>query len=218
MNAPARTRKRRPPEAAPAGGAGGATPAEPASLRQRVLDAAVASLIELGTARTTTLEVQRRAGVSRGALLHHFPTHATLLACAVEEIVRRNEQAILDSLLKLRNTGDGLERAIRVLAIATSQPASLAELELWAVARTDPELLASLRQAERKARKESERVLGALFSPAGDQPALSMVVAMTQEFVRGLSLTGILRNNPARRQQLVAQWVRTAKLLLEARA
>ncbi|MGC9544677.1 helix-turn-helix domain-containing protein, partial [Streptomyces sp. UG1] len=42
--------------------------------RAQIVDAAVESLIEVGVAATTTLEVQRRAGVSRGALLHHFPT------------------------------------------------------------------------------------------------------------------------------------------------
>src|SRR5262245_11831889 len=44
--------------------------------RGRILDAAVESLIEAGVAGTTTLEVQKRADVSRGALLHHFPSKA----------------------------------------------------------------------------------------------------------------------------------------------
>src|SRR5215471_3557154 len=47
--------------------------------RRALLDAAVESLIDVGFARTTTLEVQRRADVSRGALLHHFPSKAELL-------------------------------------------------------------------------------------------------------------------------------------------
>ncbi len=55
------------------------------NLRSAILESAVSSLIEQGTAATTTLEVQRRAGVSRGALLHHFPTHASLLAATVDE-------------------------------------------------------------------------------------------------------------------------------------
>ena len=46
--------------------------------RRALLDAAVESLIQVGFARTTTLEVQRRADVSRGALLHHFPSKAEL--------------------------------------------------------------------------------------------------------------------------------------------
>src|SRR4029078_9745926 len=54
--------------------------------RRALLDAAVESLIEGGFARTTTLEVQRRADVSRGALLHHFPSKAELLVAAVDHL------------------------------------------------------------------------------------------------------------------------------------
>lgn len=187
----------------------------PASLRQHILDAAVSSLIEHGTARTTTLEVQRRSGVSRGALLHHFPTLAQLLSATVEELVRRNEATVQESLLKLRGASDPVERAIRVLAVATNQPAYLAELELWIVARTDPELHASLLEAEKLARKESERVMKSLFSASNAQPAQAAVVAMTLEFLRGLAVSGILRNSPVRRQQMIAQWVRATRILLE---
>src|SRR5205085_6681446 len=54
--------------------------------RRALLDAAVESLIEVGFARTTTLEVQRRANASRGALLHHFPSKTALLVAAVDHL------------------------------------------------------------------------------------------------------------------------------------
>lgn len=187
------------------------------STRQRVLDAAVESLIEQGTARTTTLGVQHRAGVSRGALLHHFPTLAQLLAATVDELVRRNEAAVLDGLAKLQGTTDTVERAIHALASATMQPAYLAELELWAVSRTDADLRSSLVAAERRARKESDRVVNALFSASGDEPAKVSVMAMTVEFLRGLALSGVLRSSPTRRQQLLTQWIEMTRLLLEPR-
>src|SRR5215470_12505645 len=57
--------------------------------RRALLDAAVESLIEVGFARTTTLEVQRRAEVSRGALLHHFPSKAELLVAAVDHLAEK---------------------------------------------------------------------------------------------------------------------------------
>src|SRR5215831_6566968 len=57
-----------------------------AETRRALLDAAVDSLIDVGFARTTTLEVQRRAQVSRGALLHHFPSKAELLVAAVDHL------------------------------------------------------------------------------------------------------------------------------------
>src|SRR5215831_6079633 len=57
-----------------------------AETRRALLDAAVDSLIDVGFARTTTLEVQRRAQVSRGALLHHFPSKAELLVAVVDHL------------------------------------------------------------------------------------------------------------------------------------
>ncbi|MFD3701862.1 TetR/AcrR family transcriptional regulator [Nocardia sp. NPDC058658] len=47
--------------------------------RRILLDAAFDALVEFGFRGTTTSEVAHRAGVSLGALLHHFPTKAELL-------------------------------------------------------------------------------------------------------------------------------------------
>src|SRR5688572_1554763 len=55
-------------------------------MRKRLLEATVRSLSERGYTRTSTTEVSRRARVSRGAQLHHFPTKAELVAAAVEHV------------------------------------------------------------------------------------------------------------------------------------
>lgn len=185
------------------------------SIRDRILDAAVESLIAQGAARTTTLEVQRKAEVSRGALLHHFPTHAELLSATVIDLVRRNEQSVFELLDKLQSAPDAVERAIRALALMMAQPPFMAELELWALARTDEGLRESLLKVERDARKESERVLRALFAPVADRPGHDAVIAMTTDFLRGFVLSGVLRRNPVRRQQMISNWVRATQILLE---
>lgn len=184
------------------------------TIRDRILDAAVQSLIEQGAARTTTLEVQRKAEVSRGALLHHFPTHAELLSATVIDLVRRNEQSVFELLDKLQSAPDAVERAIRALALMMSQPPFMAELELWALARTDEGLREALLKVERDARKESERVLRALFAPVADRPGHDAVIAMTTDFLRGFVLSGVLRRNPVRRQQMISNWVRATQILL----
>ncbi|HEX3764146.1 MAG TPA: helix-turn-helix domain-containing protein [Kofleriaceae bacterium] len=77
--------------------------------RRALLDAAVQSLIEVGFARTTTLEVQRRAEVSRGALLHHFPSKAELLVAAVDHLaeMRAREMKAFASQLPPERTEPG---------------------------------------------------------------------------------------------------------------
>lgn len=185
--------------------------------RLRILDAAVASLVELGTAATTTVAVQQRAGVSRGALLHHFPSHAEMLAATIEELVRRNEEAVRRALAGLPDDLEPIERATRALADAFAQPAYLAELELWAVARTDPALRTALRVAERDARRDFDRVVGDLFAPLRDRPAYSAVVALSTEFLRGLALAGVLRDDPARQGRLLDDWIGSVRVLLDRR-
>ncbi|MEN2975517.1 TetR/AcrR family transcriptional regulator [Tistrella bauzanensis] len=184
--------------------------------RRRLLDAAVTSLIELGVARTTTLEVQRRAGASRGALLHHFPSHAALLSATIEELVRRNDAAVRDARSSPAVGTGPVERAIRTLAAMSAQPAFMAELELWAAARTVPDLRSAIQAAERQARGARERVLADLFKPLGDAPQRDAVVAMSVEFLRGLALSSLLSARPDYYERMVTQWVRAAELLLDA--
>jgi AcrR family transcriptional regulator len=116
--------------------------------RGRILDAAVASLVENGVAATTTLEVQQRAGMSRGALLHHFATREELFGAAIGLLVDSNERAVRDELAAAPVQGDPLSRALQVLLAVIRRPSFLAELELWAVARTDAGLRRVLRRAE----------------------------------------------------------------------
>jgi AcrR family transcriptional regulator len=187
-------------------------------MRQRLLDAAVACLIEFGVARTTTLAVQRRAGTSRGALLHHFPTHADLLAASVAELVKRNEHAVAASRAGIAQPGDPLQAGVTALAFAARQPAYLAELELWAVARTDRPLKQALTAAERTARRDIDRVSAELFANWAGLDAYGDAVALTQHFIRGLAISENLRASPSRREHLVSAWTGAMRLMLERSA
>ena len=65
-----------------------------ADSRLLILDAAVACLVEEGYAGASTLAVQARAGVSRGRLLHHFPSRAELLVAAAEHVATTQLDAV----------------------------------------------------------------------------------------------------------------------------
>src|ERR1700761_6000673 len=60
-----------------------------AAMRLRLLEAAVDCLHDLGYSGTTTIEVAARAGVSRGAQLHHFPTKERLVTEAVRSVLAK---------------------------------------------------------------------------------------------------------------------------------
>lgn len=182
--------------------------------KQRILDAAVESLIDLGVARTTTLEVQKRADVSRGALLHHFHTHAELIAAAVAEIVKQNEAAVLANHQRQANKTDPIQRAITTLSIVATEKSFLAEMELWIVSRTNNDLREALISAEKNAFSDRSRVVDMVFASFKEHPQYQLVVDTTIEFLRGLAISSVLRKNPSNTQQLIRQWIEVIKIIL----
>src|SRR3954467_13528123 len=124
--------------------------------RRALLDATVESLIEVGFARTTTLEVQRRADVSRGALLHHFPSKAELLVAAVDHLaeMRARELKVLSQALPPAGVGRARTDAVlELLWQCFSGTFFQVAMELRTAARTDPELRPVLVGAERALRE-----------------------------------------------------------------
>ncbi len=81
-------------QASPEGAARGSrrrrTQAERSAVtRQALLDATIQCIVDLGLARTSTAEICQRAGVSRGALLHHEPAKAARVAAAGAQLFFR---------------------------------------------------------------------------------------------------------------------------------
>ncbi len=180
------------------------------------MSAAVDVLIELGLSKTTTLEVQKRAGVSRGALLHHFPTHADLLSMTISRLIELNETAVWSEAEKLKDIADPLTRSVRTLANAYAHPSFVAELELWIASRADPALRTALRTAEQDAIADRDRVLIQLFEGLLDQPGARKAIDLTIEFIRGLTISSLLRNDQTLRNQLIEDWIKTLRNLLIA--
>src|SRR5215470_13722917 len=121
--------------------------------RRALLDAAVESLIEVGFARTTTLEVQRRAEVSRGALLHHFPSKAELLVAAVDHLAEMRAREMKAFAQQLPPASDARTDAVLGLLWQCFSGAFFqVAMELRTAARTDPELRPVLASAERTLR------------------------------------------------------------------
>ncbi len=110
--------------------------------RRALLDATVEALTELGYARTTTLEVQRRSGLSRGALLHHFPSKAELMVEAVHYMAELRGEELRRRATELPEGGDRVDRVLDSLWETFSGPLFSVSLDLRVAARTDPELRA----------------------------------------------------------------------------
>ena len=111
-----------------------------AETQGRLLDATMACLAELGWAGTSTTEVARRAGVSRGAQQHHYPTKMLLVAAALEHLLERQRHAYERAFADLPEERRNVEGALDLLWETFRQAPSLALMELAMAARTDESL------------------------------------------------------------------------------
>jgi AcrR family transcriptional regulator len=123
--------------------------------RRALLDAAIDALCSNGYAALTTNDVAARAGVSRGAQLHHFPTKAELVTAAVEHLLGRRLREFDEALAALPPSGDPLDAAIDVVWSMFDGPAFVAWAELWLAARTDPVLATTMVDVDRRFTDES---------------------------------------------------------------
>lgn len=163
-------------------------------MQEALLDAAVGCLVELGFAGTTTTEVTRRAGVSLGAMLHHFPTKADLLAAAVGHVMQRRQDEFRKAMTNVGRDTDRLDAAIDLMWEAFNGPTFHAWLELWVAARTDPELAEAVRAMEEEYDRASIEILGELFPPAGDVDPAELEVGMrfAVALMDGVALRGLI--------------------------
>jgi AcrR family transcriptional regulator len=179
------------------------------AMRQRLLEATVELLVERGWSGTSTTLVSKRAGVSRGAQLHHFPTKNDLVLAAVEHLseVRGRELAEAGTNLP---TGRRRTRAVlEMLAEHFTSPVFTAALELWVAARTDPTLLASLAPLEQRIGRETHRRTVELLGVDEKQPGARELVQATLDLVRGLGLANTISDDATRRKRILDQWART---------
>lgn len=109
-------------------------------MRARLLDATVATLADRGYARTTTTEIVRRARVSRGAQLHHFPTKDELVTTAVEHIFEQRHAEFLEAFSRLPAATNRTSAAIDLLWGIINGSTFYAWLELVVASRTDAKL------------------------------------------------------------------------------
>jgi len=166
-----------------------------AETRRRLLDATVACLFERGYAGTTTTEIANRAGVSRGAQLHHFPRKDELVVSALEHVfeLRLNE---MSAAVAERPSGSR-EHRIAMLIDAMwpmfKGPTFCAWLELVVASRTDPALNDAVRAASVRFGEGFRMGLGALLDwPTYELDKLDDLISIVFGQLEALALERIL--------------------------
>jgi len=184
------------------------------AMRARLLEATVDLLVERGFAGTSTTLVSERAGVSRGAQLHHFPTKNDLVVAAVEHLTERRGAELAAAFAELSAAPDAsvdgrrarLRTTLEMLGDHFASPVFAAALELWVAARTDPALLAAVEPLEQRVGREVHRMTATALGADESQPGVRELVQATLDLVRGLGLASTISDDSARRRRILREW------------
>ncbi|MER6140882.1 helix-turn-helix domain-containing protein [Streptomyces sparsogenes] len=200
--------------------------------RQRLLEAAVACLAEHGWARSTVAVVAERAGVSRGAAQHHFPTREDLFTAAVQHVAEERSAA-LRALLSHEHEheqereqerergpepgGPGrVAEVVEALVELYTGPLFRAALQLWVVASYEEQLGARVAALEARIGRETHRMAVEALGADESVPGVRESVQGFLDMARGLGLANLLTDDRARRDRVVAQWARILDDVLRA--
>lgn len=161
-----------------------------AETRGVIIDAAIDLLASKGHTATTTIAVAARARVSRGAMLHHFPTRVALLIDVARHIVALQREMRRDRAMSV---GSGLERFYAGADInweIQKAPATIALLEIMMATRSDPQLrkgfapfIAQMRDMRRQAAGMVAKDLD-----VSDTASVATMLYLHQATLRGLAV------------------------------
>ena len=166
-----------------------------AETRRRLLDATVACLFERGYAGTTTTEIATRAGVSRGAQLHHFPKKDELVVSALEYVfeLRLNEMSAAIAEPPPGNRDNRIAMLIDAMWPMFKGPTFYAWLELVVASRTDPALNAAVGAAGDRFAQGFKRGLSAILDwPADRDDKLHDLMGVVFGQLESLALERVL--------------------------
>jgi AcrR family transcriptional regulator len=183
-----------------------------ATTRAALLDATIECLVEYGYANLTTTRVVERAGVSRGAQVHHFPTKAELVSEAVRHLAGKRIEEFLQTMPRLPPTTEKkVSRILDLIWEVHTGPLFEASLELWVAARTDPELRASLAAVERDVAQTVASVGPSLFPEVASRAHFEADVDSAMAAIRGLALMRFIDEE----ENVERRWRRTKRRMME---
>jgi AcrR family transcriptional regulator len=186
--------------------------------RSALVRATVDALVELGYARTTTQEVQSRAGVSRGALTHHFTAKADLVLAAMDHLYEEFSESVRKAAAALPDDpASRIRLGVELIWERFHGPLFVASMELWTAARTDPELRAALLPHERRLGAQLRELSVEVFGErVARHPASEAVYQVLLTSMRGQAMTYALQPDAPRTVPHLQHWLAIADAFARA--
>lgn len=165
-----------------------------AETREALLDAAIRLLYRKGYSGTSTEAISEEAGVTRGALHHHFGTRAQLMADVIGTVYERERRAY-EAIAADTGRGAHISDWPEMLWEVLSRPSGLAVLEILQASRSDAELAALVTPMQARVEQMSLDTIKQQFG-SGDDAGMLAGIRLFVWAVRGLSIAQVLAPNP----------------------
>jgi AcrR family transcriptional regulator len=177
-----------------------------AATRKKLLDATIQCLADVGYHQTSTVLVTERAKVSRGAMLHHFPSKADLMMAASQHIVEMRRDIHAELLAKFPSDREKFLHLVDVLWDAFQQPSGIARIEIMIGSRSDPEIGPRFRELNNMLdERHKERVwTRAQALGVKDRKKIRAFVQLYAAAVRGLAIDNFGTKSQAEIKSAVA--------------
>ena len=188
------------------------------SLRTRalLLDAAIDSLADVGYANASISDIAARAGVTRGAQVHHFRTRTELFAQVIEYLADRQRDALqrrIDSATRLATPAEVI---VELTAATFSGKLGKASIQLFVAISNDDALRRHMLRVQRELTADLIDTCARRIGPDVPRERLESTFWLTIHMVRGSTLDEMLGRDLQRRKQILADWTRLAQVALSA--
>ena len=164
-------------------------------MRGRLLDATVDCLARLGYAGTTTTEIAKRARVSRGAQLHHYPRKEDLVIASVEHVFRLRLEDFAKAFASVPPDTDRRPIAVDLLWTMFQGPVFHAWLELVVASRTDKALREALRAMNDRFQGDIQVYFKKIFGPSPLTTDFDLIPAFMVALMDGMAMRMIVGND-----------------------
>ncbi|MGY3442537.1 AcrR family transcriptional regulator [Bradyrhizobium sp. USDA 4473] len=176
--------------------------------RKQLMDAAVKLIRRNGYVGLRTIEVADLAGVSRGALMHHFPSKHELVVAVLAYV---NEITFTQSMRRAQSArhdgGDPIDSIIKDAEDFFFGDYFFIELAIAMSDDSTRQIKRETRQFARQTRFSIEATwLDTLISSGIPEQLAKDVLALTLSVVRGFSVRMLIENDPEHFSRLLGVW------------
>ena len=180
-----------------------------ASTRNAILDSAINCIVELGYRGATTTAIATKAGLSRGAMLHHFPSKIDVVRAAVEHLHNKRLKAFRRAMS--RGTAPGADRVllgVEAFFDHVRHPLFVAFFELSMAARTDPELAGILRPTQEAFEREWYRTAREVFPEwKGRDEQFDIALELSRYVMEGMAISFLTQRGSERDKRVLGYLV-----------